>query len=114
MFFTARVVAASQKQRFIAMVSDSKSHVIILRRVIGVKFNIGKKSNRVRNNDIESSTVFKLIELMFKESYTVFRNILESGQEGWTFIILYNTMEGRTVIILYNTMDFYEWKINLT
>ena len=82
------------------MVSDSKSHVIILRRVIGVKFNIGKKSNRVRNNDTESSAVFKLIELMFKESYTVFRDILESGQEGWTFIILYNTK------------DFYEWKID--
>ena len=40
---TAPVVAAPQKQSFIAIVYDSKSHTKLFWHVISIKLNIGKK-----------------------------------------------------------------------
>ena len=71
------------------MTYDSKSHTIISWCVISVKLNIGKKITGLEimtSNRKKILHVSKLIELLFKgDSYTVYRDVLESRQVGRTF-----------------------------
>ena len=57
------------KQRFADMACDSKSHAIILWRVINVKLNIGKKITGLEIMTLNCKKIqhtSKLIELTFK------------------------------------------------
>ena len=67
------------KQRFIAMVGDSKLH-----RVCDYLENeYWSEHNRARNNDIDDSNGSKLIELIFKEELHCFQGSFrkQTGRE---------------------------------
>ena len=69
------------KQRFADMACDSKSHAIILWRVINVKLNIGKKITGLEImtlNCKKFSMLPNLLNWRLRGSHTVYRNIWES------------------------------------
>ena len=69
-----------------------------------MKLNIVKKITELFLNRKKNQHVSKITELMFKWSYTVKRDVLESRGH---LLNLFKVFQ-----ILYNAMDFYEPKLN--
>ena len=89
------------KQRFIAIACDSKSHAVILWRVISVKLNIGMKITglEIMTLNREIISLFpNLYNSCLRGSYTVYRDVLESRQVGRTFKLVNPKHENRTSV----------------